>query len=302
VPLIRTLEKENKIIIGVTPVVKKIFEEEFPHLPQIDLPSYNIKYSRWLPLWLKLVLEWLRILKVIKKENSHLQEIIQSHKVEVVISDNRFGLFSNAVHTIFITHQVFLKTPFSSGLAQIKNRNYINNFNELWIPDYELEERSLSGELSHGNHFHQHVTYIGPLSRLTKTDSLQEQKYDYLFLLSGPEPQQTLLRKKLLKKVAQYPALKFAIVANTGQTSEYNNLDVFVFPGQQQLSGLIATSKKIICRSGYSTLMDLHLLGKKDLILIPTPGQTEQEYLAAYWEKRFGTISLKQKQVRDYLF
>jgi len=296
VPIIRELEKENKIIIGVTPRIKLIFDQEFPHLQQIELPSYNISYSKILPLWLKLLLSWPSINKVIKQEHNLLDNLLDKLKIELVISDNRFGLHTVKLPTVFVTHQLFLKTPFGRGLAQNINKKYILKFSEVWVPDYENENHCLSGELSHGSHFHANVKYIGPQSRLTFKDNLPP-KYDVLFLLSGPEPQQSILGQYLISTIAKKSDLKYALVSNSFVANSTPQLDVFKSPTAEKLSELIVQSKKIICRSGYSTLMDLHLLKKKNIVLIPTPGQTEQEYLAELWQNKFRISPLSQKNV-----
>jgi len=297
VPLIRKFQKNNKIIIGVTPLTKSVFEEEFPSLEKINLPAYNVRYSKTLPLWLKLFFDWPRIKKVIKDENTELEKIISKYKIDVVISDNRFGLYSKKIHSVFITHQLFIKTPFATGIIQKINKKYILNFDEIWIPDFENETESLSGELSHGEHFHKNVKYIGPLSRLQKINSL-ETKYDYLFLISGPEPQHSILRNLLCELALQYPDLKFCLISNVKlQEQSFKNIETFVSPNNQQLSQLISQSKKIICRSGYSTLMDIFLIGIKNIILVPTPGQTEQEYLANNWKQKFNAKVIEQKNL-----
>ena len=271
VPIIRELQKNNKIILGVTPLTSTILEEEFPQLPKISLPEYKIRYSTFLPLWLKLIFDSRRISKVIKAEKDLTNEIIEKNKIDVVISDNRFGLYSKKTHSVFITHQLFLKSPFVY-FAQNINKNYILNFNEVWVPDFENEAESLSGELSHGIHFHKKVKYIGPKSRLQKTDG--EKKYDYLFLLSGPEPQRSIFKNLLVEKVIKYPNLNFAMVSPEPTKTDFKNIQTFISPSQKNLSEIICASHKIICRSGYSTLMDLYFLEKKEIILVPTPGQT----------------------------
>jgi len=300
VPIIKRLQQENKIVIGVTALTKKVFDEEFPQIQQLEIPAYNVKYSKVLPLWLKLFFDWPGISTVIKKENALLNEIISKHKIDLVISDNRFGMYSKNIHSIFITHQVFLKTPFAKGIAQGVNKNYILNFNEIWIPDLEDEKKSLSAELSHGKHFHPQVKYIGPQTRLQKIIS-PEIKYDHLFLLSGPEPQHSVLREKLILKAKEYPQLKFAMVTNK-HDQQIKNVEVFISPDGRKLSEIIAQSKNIICRSGYSTLMDLYLLNKNEIMLIPTPGQTEQEYLAYYWKEKFGARVSAQKSISQIKF
>ncbi len=300
VPIIKQLQQENKIIIGVTALTKKVFDEEFPQIQQLQIPAYNVKYSKILPLWLKLFFDWPGIFSIIKREHALLQEIILKHKIDLVISDNRFGLYSKNIHSVFITHQVFLKTPFATSIAQSVNKNYILNFNEIWIPDLENEKESLSSELSHGKHFHPQVKYIGPQTRLQKIISVGK-KYDHLLLLSGPEPQHSVLRELLIKKVKENPNFKFALVTNRFD-EQIKNLEVFISPNAQKLTELISQSKKVICRSGYSTLMDLYLLDKKEVILIPTPGQTEQEYLAGYWKERFGAFVCEQKNISSFKF
>ncbi len=300
VPIIKQLQQENKIIIGVTALTKKVFDEEFPQIQQLEIPAYNVKYSKVLPLWLKLFFDWPGISSIIKREHALLQEIILKHKIDLVISDSRFGLYSKNIHSIFITHQVFLKTPFATSIAQGVNKNYILNFDEIWIPDLENEEKSLSAELSHGQHFHPQVKYIGPQTRLNKIIS-SGKKYDHLFLLSGPEPQHSLLRELLIKKVKENSHLKFALITNRFD-EQIKNFDVFISPNAKKISEIISQSKTIICRSGYSTLMDLYLLQKKEVILIPTPGQTEQEYLAYYWKERFGAKVYEQKNISSFNF
>jgi spore coat polysaccharide biosynthesis predicted glycosyltransferase SpsG len=296
VPIVRELEKNNHIIIGITSLTKSIFEEEFPHLQKINLPEYNIRYSAFLPVWFKILLDWPRINKVIKSENQLLKKIIEINRIDCVISDNRFGLYSKSTHSVFITHQLFLKTPFLNSLAQYINKKLILNFNEVWIPDYEDENKSLSGELSHGKHFHHNVKYIGPKSRLEKFDSLVK-NYDVLFLLSGPEPQQSILGRRLVAQVTEKPDLKFALVSNSFITESKSNLEVFKSPNNQNLSKLIAQSKKIVCSCGYSTLMDMHYLEKKSLFLMPTKGQTEQEYLASFWNEKYKSYTIQKNNI-----
>ncbi|MBA3662945.1 MAG: hypothetical protein H0W61_01885 [Bacteroidetes bacterium] len=295
VPIIRRLEKDNKIIIGLTPLTKEIFETEFPFIEKINFPAYNIRYSSVLPVWLKLLADWPRISFVIKKEQILLEETIDKYKIDVVISDSRFGLHSKKAKTIFITHQLFLKAPFANRIAQQKNKKFILNFDEVWVPDFEDEGTSLSGKLSHDVHYHSNIQYIQPQSRLLKT-SATTAAYDCLFILSGPQPQQQIFSELIITKIKANPALKFAMVCSNKLNFAHENTSVFISPNAASLSEIICSSKKIICRSGYSTLMDLHTLDKQNIILVPTPGQTEQEYLAEYWAHNFGALSLPQSK------
>lgn len=311
VPIIKELLKHNKVILGVTPLTKPILSEEFPDLKKIIIPAYEIRYSKLLPLWIKLALSFPRISKTIKEEGKTINKIIEEEKVDVVISDNRFGLHAEQVHCVFITHQLFLKAPLFENFAQKQNKKYILNFDEVWVPDYKTNDAStssaiittLSGELSHGKHYHTNVKYIGPQSRLTDVIcEVEKNKFDYLILLSGPEPGRSILEERLLKKT-QNSEKKIALVRgshNQHPSTTNQFIQAFDFPTKEQLKKLILSSEKIICRSGYSTLMDMHLLGKTDLILIPTPGQSEQEYLAEYWQKHFNAHILSEKHLSQF--
>jgi hypothetical protein len=302
VPIIQNLLlNNNKVIIGVTPLTKIVFDEEFPKLEKIDVVAYQIKYSSFLPLWLKLLFDSPRLFWVIRTEKKQLEKIISNYQPDLIISDNRFGLYSSKVQCVFITHQLFLKAPIAGMIAQKINKKYILNFDEVWVPDHEETSESLSGALSHGKQFHRNVKFIGPQSRLQKI--LNEQKaYDYLFLVSGPEPQQSILKNCLVSKIKKYPRFKFALICSIPTDVFENNLDVFLLPNKTKLSELIAVSDRIICRSGYSTLMDMHQLEKSSLILVPTPGQTEQAYLAELWREKFNCKVVDQKNLKTLKF
>ncbi len=292
------MQTSNRIIIGVTSLTQTIFNEEFPELQKIEVPAYNIRYSKKIPISLKLVLDAPKFLNTIKKENKFLEELILKYKIDVVISDNRFGLHSKNAYCIFITHQLFLKTDVATKFAQNINKKYILNFDEVWIPDEEDESKSLSGNLSHGKHFHKNLRYVGALSRLEK-GSIEEKKYDYLFLISGPEPQQSIFANLLIKKAEQLPNLEFVVISTNSLKQTIQNINFFISPNAKKLSQVIEQSKKIICRSGYSTIMDLQKLQVefKNVILVPTPSQTEQEYLADYIKNKFGSKLVLQNQV-----
>ncbi len=302
-PIIRALlSNGNTVVLGKTSSTEKIFQQEFPELERVELPEYNISYSSVLPLWLKLGSQYPKILNAIKDEHELLKTYISKHKIDIVISDNRYGLYSKNAHSIIVCHQLNLKTPFFEKWSNNTHVELLKKYNEVWVPDYKEKEKKLAGELSE-NLFGLNCKYIGPLSRLEKMEA--EIKYDLLFLLSGPEPTQTDLLKSVINKLKDYRR-KVAIVSSSPICDDLRDLRENVFliklPNKNELSEIIAASKTIICRSGYSTLMDMHVLEKKELILIPTPGQTEQEYLAEYWSKKFKSVHLLESQLAAYTF
>lgn len=286
VSLIKQLLEQNKIYIGVTQNNKDFFQKQFPQIPQIQLPAYNIRYHRFLPVWFKILIDWPRIQRVINIEHKLLQTIIKDHLIDFVISDNRFGLFTKNTHSVFITNQMFVKTPFLNKIAQAVNASYIKRFDEVWVPDYADKKLSLTGSLNHGKHFHANVKFIGPLTRLKKI-LYPIHTFDVLVLLSGPQPQHAIFMEQIKKWAALNQHLQFVFVSALVQIQSEKNVTGFYQPDENQLSDLICGSKVVICRSGYSSLMDLHSLGKQKLYLCATVGQTEQIYLAKYWQDKF---------------
>lgn len=293
---------DNVVILGVTKTTSFIFDEEFPTLKKIDIEPYNITYSKNLPLTIKLLLDSPGIFRVIKKEKQQLAQIIKEHKIDIVISDNRFGLNNKNVESIYITHQLNIQAGFFSWIANKIHHHYIKQFNKVWVPDFEEENKCLAGKLSRNTSFH-NVTYIGPLSRLQKVIE-PENEFDYLCLLSGPEPLRTHLEENLISR-ANLSDKKICLVRGSKKSFTFpvnKNTTIIDLPNALQLSKLISSSRVIICRSGYSTLMDLHHLQKKECVLVPTPGQDEQLYLANYWNKKFGFKVLKQEDLGSFLF
>lgn len=305
VPLIQSMMKDNTVVIGVTPLNAPFFNRHFPDLPKAELPSYKVSYSRKLPAWLKVLLQWPKINSVIKKERKTLEKIISHYEINLVISDNRYGLTHKQVECVFMSHQLNLKALFFSSLANKINRNYIHRFNEVWVPDYENKKLRLSGALSDSGDIGIPVKYIGPQSMLSSSDqSSQKEKretIDYLILLSGVEPQRSILEKLLIEQL-DYPGHKIVLIRGSAADFRFSTTHIHVIDLAygNELRNFIVNAGTVICRSGYSTLMDMHALQKSKLILIPTPGQTEQEYLAKYWNEKFGTRILYQKNVSSF--
>ena len=169
------------------------------------------------------------------------------------------------------------------------------------VPDDR--DNPLSGDLSHNLRFFKDgkVEYLGILSSLRKLEVKED--IDYFISLSGPEPQRTILERKLLK---QAPLLKGKVVIALGKPEEYKeeikgNIRIISFLDRERQEEIMNRAKLVIARPGYTTLMELAFLGKKAL-LIPTPGQTEQIYLASYHRSKGNFYSVDQDEldlVRD---
>lgn len=291
--------QDNTVILGITPTTRVIFDEEFPGLLKIEIVPYDIRYSHSIPLTIKLMLDAGRIFRVVKKEYRQLQEIITTNGIDVVISDNRFGLYSSAVETVYITHQLTINAGILSSLANYIHHRFIKKFMQVWVPDHEDLNASLAGNLSRHAAF-KNARYLGPLSRLIPSVEKTE-AYDCLILLSGAEPQRTLLEEYLVTQL-KHSAKKVCLVRGSSAGSIHGlptNIRVIDFPDALTLSACIQNATKVICRSGYSTLMDLNVFNKQNLVLIPTPGQAEQLYLANYWKEKYGSTVVFQHELND---
>ena len=287
IPLIRELVKQNReVLIGADGPIKSLLQKEFPLLTFLPLPGYQIRYSRskiWMPL--KMMMQAPSIFSRIYSERRWVKKIIQEHNISLVISDNRFGLSNTEVPCMYITHQLNIKTgnQFTNWLARKFHYHYINKFTECWVPDIK-EIDGFAGELSHPAQLPKTpVHYIGALSRFEF--SVLEKKYDLAIILSGPEPQRTILEEQMLKELQHFRGYSLLVRGLPGDDSNLgtssSSLEIHNALSSVELNKAILQSAIIICRSGYSSVMDLVALQKK-AILIPTPGQTEQEYLAKY--------------------
>ncbi|MEM6966770.1 MAG: glycosyltransferase [Bacteroidota bacterium] len=275
-----------------------LLRNEFPELPLFQLPSYGITY-RTSNMYFNMALQFPKMLKAIVEEKKEIEKIVKEQHIDIIISDNRYGCFSQNTYNVFLTHQINLPIPLLvvRQIADWINRSRIKKFDECWIPDFE-KMPNLSGKLSHGEHLFKifkKIKYIGALSRMQFVESRIKRKA--IIILSGPEPQRTYLEEKILAQAAVLP-FKFLLVKGQTERKEHfypkENIEVISFLTAKKLNQAIAESEVVISRSGYTTLMDLVFLGKR-AILIPTPGQTEQEYLAHHFHEQKTFYRVAQK-------
>lgn len=233
-----------------------------------------------------------------RREQSLASWLAEKLSPDLIISDNRYGFKQFDVPSVFIGHQLRPKAGLFSPLAHLLGKRFTRGFDAIWVPD-NGGEINLSGSLSHGGSPEISTTFIGPLTRFSAAPMSKKPQYNWVALLSGPEPQRSAL-EALITEASETLDLRLAIVAGQpeagtaptmrGTITRFPHLDT------PALSALIADSEAIICRSGYSTLCDLAAL-KRRALLIPTPGQTEQEYLAKHFNQQFNFEVAKQNQV-----
>ncbi len=291
-PIVERLIKLNcNVIIAADNSALDFLKDKFPGLKFIYFRGYNISYSKNFTI-LKIISQLPKITFKIISEHIRLNSLIKENKINAVISDNRFGLWNKKVYTVFITHQIAIKLPpalkFFEKLLYKINIYFIEKFDECWIPDF-IGTPNLTGDLSHKRKPPRNARFINPLSRFKLGQLKQPENfiYDILIVLSGPEPQRTLLEDKILSQLKSSP---FKACVVRGLPDKKTTTDItprirmISFANDEKLLRLLSVSKMLISRAGYSTIMDLVTL-RKPAILIPTPGQTEQEYLARHLAK-----------------
>jgi hypothetical protein len=302
IPLIRELLTQGaEVWLAGEEAQEHLLKTEFPQIPWLSLRGYRIKYARTQRglVW-KMISQGPKMRRAIQYEHRWLKKMMARYAFDAVISDNRYGLSNKATHSVFITHQLHIKSRGGAWVEKIfqrRNYRFIANYIECWVPDNEGRNQ-LAGELSHPKLMPPvPVKYIGWLSRFEQQPA-EEKAGWLLIMLSGPEPQRTLLENNILNEIAHYPGQAtivrglpghLSIIPSTNMIRFYNHLSA------AELEPLLQEAEFLIGRSGYSTVMDAMIL-KKKCIFIPTPGQTEQEYLGNYLMGRQIAISIPQNE------
>lgn len=286
IPIIKALQDHNFIpIIASDGIALDLLKKEFPYLKFLELPSYEIeyakngKYFKW-----KLLKNCPKMIEAILEEKRLVKKWIKKFDIDGIISDNRLGVFNKKVPSVFITHQLNVMTGNTTWLSSILHQNVIRKYTECWIPD-SADTPNLAGELSHLKNHDLNIKYIGPLSRMHFKKV--EKKYDLMITLSGPEPQRGLLEEKLKKEILHYNGNVLfikGIIEKEQKKEQIENATFYNFMHSRQLEQALNESNIILCRSGYTSIMDLSKLNKK-AFFIPTPGQYEQLYLAKKLKK-----------------
>jgi len=304
VPVISILDELGfDVVVAATGRPLEFIKKEYPGIPVIDFPGMNISYPRNGLIALKILKQLPGILHGIWREHRDLKKIAVQSAATLIISDNRFGCWHTEIPSVFMTHQLNIQVPrklkFVPRLINSINYWFIRKYKACWIPDFE-PHRGLAGALSHPLKLPVNANYIGILSRFSGSanpySDSRKPDFDLLVMLSGPEPQRTILEEKILRQLVSIN-LQVAMVRGMPEADEAyvldNRVHVFSHLDSAKLGELIRRSALVICRSGYSSIMDLVTLGKR-AIFIPTPGQPEQEYLSQYLMEKKIYFSMDQ--------
>ena len=310
VPLVRRfLDEGHEVILGGDGESLTLLRKHFPRLRYVYLAPLNLRYGKGGRQVWAMIKALPKLVLWAYKDHVMLQAVLRGEKMDRVVSDNRFGLYNKATESVYITHQLHIMLPkgwrWLEPLVRRLHARIYTRHNKVWVPDYEDLERSLAGELSHpyemvnSKWLNGRLSYIGPLSRFAQITNYKPQTiYDTVAVLSGLEPQRTMLEREL---VARYKGTDGQVLIVQGLPNRPNTrikrgaVTIVPHMGDAELAAALKGAKHIIVRSGYSTIMDLEELsllpsmgrsGGASIEFIPTPGQPEQEYLAHFMAEK----------------
>lgn len=299
IPIIQRLVERGAVpVIGADNGPLALLRSEFPQLEHVRIPGANIRYSKGQSQLWSMARQFPEMVRSVRAENALFDRIRSDHQLDAVISDQRFGLRSPDLPSVLITHQVFPFTPIAQGALRKLNLRHMSRFHECWIMD-EAMEPGLAGQLSHGRSVPANARYIGTVSRMNLAASSNPSKYRIVAVISGPEPHRTLLDGILTDQLQRIDGQHVLVRGVPGGTEHKQIGNVLCVPhlNSAELAQAMASAELIVSRSGYTTLMDLVALGRT-AVVIPTPGQAEQEYLGEL-HARTGRFLVQSQQNID---
>ncbi len=291
IPIINEfLQRGCEVQIASSGSALVLLQQEFPKLKFHELASYKANYSDKISFMMKIIFQMPKFLLTIQKEHRQIERVVRNESIDLLISDNRYGCWSSTVPSVLITHQINILMSSSwkwlEGTINYGNHRQISKFTQCWIPDFP---NGITGKMTQP--ILPKTKFVGMLTRFQKQNISMTR--EVLFLISGPEPQRTILEKKIKEEVRRIGCKSYFIVKGKPEDERESNKNEISHLSATELNEVIESSQLVISRSGYTTIMDLCKLGKK-AIFIPTPGQTEQEYLAE--RLKTGEIAFYQNQ------
>jgi len=285
IPVVRELQRRGaEVFLASSGDAGVLLKKEFPRLAYHELPGYQPRYQRHGSLVMALAPQWRKFFHVIRLEREEVEGLVRSLRLDIVISDNRYGCYSDHAESVFLSHQLHVRLPgvwrFMDPVVNRRLHKYIKHFHVVWVPDQP------SGSLA--SHFLDSripFSFVGWLSRFT-LENQPGPPVDVMIILSGPEPQRSIFESTIRNQLPEFEGTVLLVKGNpsgshamkNGRLEEVSHLDAATMEQRMRGAGLI------VARSGYSTIMDLIAL-KKKAVFVPTPGQPEQTWLASLLER-----------------
>ncbi len=287
IPLIDELLKKHEVHIISTGRALELLKNQFKeNCIYYDVPSVYVPYNKtrfFVPYFVMSIPRVLRSLRTARKQS----EKIIKKGFDKIISDCRFDVYDIPEKSYLINHQLRIKAPYGvENPLEWWLAKMMRKYGKIIVPDFD--ENSLAGDLDHNLRYIQEekIEYIGILSHLKKLELRKD--INYFISISGPEPQRTVFEKKIMEQINSLNYGKVVIAGGNPSAKiekHFKNITFYSFLDAKKQEETMNRARFIISRPGYTTMMELAELNKNAL-LIPTPGQTEQEYLARYYEEK----------------
>jgi len=306
IPIIRELLKHgHEVTIGTSGNALALLKRECPQCNFVLFKDYPAPYSASRFFLPKFVASIPLLLRALARERKKLDQILAENRFDLIISDNRMGVYSHKIPSYFITHQLRFSLPtylYPFEVLTIPVNSFFHiKYDGVIVPDIAPNGNNLSGKLCRSNLdiTNQRVYYSGIL---TSTEKMQvAEDLDYLAIVSGPEPQRTKLEEIILKQVQKLPGEKVVLLGSP-QKESHQKLDrhttVHSYLSTEEKVELMNRARFLITRSGYTTMMEMAEIDKKRGLFTPTPGQTEQEYLSRYYARQGWFLSRSQYKLK----
>ena len=300
IPIIRRLlELDARPVIGADKGPLALLRDAFPALPFVRIPGVDVRYAKGSSQAWAMAVQFPAMLRSLRKEHQLFIDLRRRQQLDAVISDQRFGIRAEGLPSVLITHQVFPFTPLAQGLMRRINARSIARFDRCWIPD-DAAAPGLAGDLSHGPNMPRNSRYISPISRMDLARAMPTvERYRIVCVISGPEPQRTLLEHELMRQLPRIEGKHLLVIGKPEPALDetVGNVRRLSHLGGDALTGALLQAELIVSRTGYTTLMDLAQIGRTALV-IPTPGQEEQEYLGEL-HTRSGRFFVQQQEAMN---
>jgi len=306
IPIIRELRKQGaQVIIGADKRPMRLLKDEFPECETVRIPGMGISYPKHISMSTFMAIKAPRFFQTISEENKLLKLLVENYQIDGIVSDNRYGLYHKDIPSVLITHQLFIQAPFFKRLLKRLTAKYIEKYDCCWIPDLK-DNCNLSGALSHQTTKLKNLRFIGPISRfMDKTEEPPSPDKEYerqlMVILSGPEPNRSKFERLVLNQLKKLNIKTLVVRGLVGdkehiEENKIGNIQMKAHLNAAEMRKEICKSEVILCRAGYSSVMDLAILCKK-AILVPTEGQTEQEYLAKHLSAKNWLYATTEKKL-----
>ncbi|NLA48228.1 MAG: hypothetical protein GX876_02065 [Bacteroidales bacterium] len=298
---------DRNIIFGAGEKHLAFIRKELPGAGCLSFPGFRPVYSRYLPQYIIIFFQIPLLLFHVIREHIILKKMIVRHSLDMVISDNRFGLWNKKITSVYVTHQLRILFPSCLSFLEFTgihlHRKIIRRFTWCLVPDLP-GEINLTGKMSHGMKLPSNVRFTGILSRFQPygptDDNPVRKKGIICVILSGPEPQRGVLERKITAMLAEENRQTMILGGKPQEGMQKKitgPITYYSYAGRREMQEIIAGSELIIARAGYTTIMELISLNCRAL-LIPTPGQTEQEYLASKLAEEGWFACMPQKNLK----